>query len=275
MSRRREVEQHLLALGDIHSIMNSMKTLAYMETRKLTRFLEAAQEAVGQMQAVADDFLGHYPDLLSTAAPQVPQICVLFGSERGFCGDFNESLENALKEPGVGMVHRLVVMGRKLGSRLEQDPRLAAIIDGASVAEDVEEVLLQLIRTLTTLQTQNGPFPLIALYHTPDAQESLLKPLLPPFQQRLHAPRLLPYPPLLNLSPETFFSGLVEQYLFAALHEIAYVSLMAENQRRLRHLDGAVRHLDEQSAALARRSNSLRQEEIIEEIEVILLGSIN
>lgn len=67
----------------------------------------------------------------------------------------------------------------------------------------------------------------------------------------------------------------MEQYLFATLHEIAYVSLMAENQRRLRHLDGAVRHLDEQSAVLARRSNSLRQEEIIEEIEVILLGSVN
>ncbi|ACH83929.1 MULTISPECIES: F0F1 ATP synthase subunit gamma [Acidithiobacillus] len=103
----------------------------------------------------------------------------------------------------------------------------------------------------------------------------MLKPLLPPFQQRLHAPRPLPYPPLLNLSPEVFFPGLVEQYLFATLHEIAYVSLMAENQRRLRHLDGAVRHLDEQSAVLARRSNSLRQEEIIEEIEVILLGSVN
>ncbi len=275
MSRRREVEQHLLALGDIRSIMNSMKTLAYMETRKLTRFLEAQREVVGQMQAVADDFLGHYPDLLSTTVPQVPQICVLFGSERGFCGDLNESLGNVLREPRVGMIHRLVIVGRKLGSRLEQDPRLAAIIGGASVAEEVEEVLRQLIRTLTTLQTQNGPFPLIALYHTPDAQEPLIKPLLPPFQQRLHTPRPLPYPPLLNLPPKAFFAGLVEQYLFAVIHKIAYVSLMAENQRRVLHLDGAVRHLDEQSAALVRRSNALRQEEIIEEIEVILLGSVN
>ncbi|MCR2831172.1 F0F1 ATP synthase subunit gamma [Acidithiobacillus ferrooxidans] len=155
-------------------------------------------------------------------------------------------------------------LGRALSAIVEQEPYLFEV-----------HQQLQLIRTLTTLQTQNGPFPLIALYHTPDAQESLLKPLLPPFQQRLHAPRPLPYPPLLNLSPEAFFSGLVEQYLFATLHEIAYVSLMAENQRRLRHLDGAVRHLDEQSAVLARRGNSLRQEEIIEEIEVILLGSVN
>ena len=65
MSRRHEVEQHLLALGDISSIMNAMKTLAYMETRKLTRFLEAQREAVGQMQAVANDFLGHYPFMLA------------------------------------------------------------------------------------------------------------------------------------------------------------------------------------------------------------------
>lgn len=48
---------------------------------------------------------------------------------------------------------------------------------------------------------------------------------------------------------------------------------MAETQRRVAHLDNAVRHLDERLDALQRRSNQLRQEEIIEEIEVILLGA--
>jgi F-type H+-transporting ATPase subunit gamma len=66
---------------------------------------------------------------------------------------------------------------------------------------------------------------------------------------------------------------LSDHYLFAALNEILYSSLMAENQRRVRHLDGAVDHLDARSAELARQSNARRQEEIIEEIEVILLSA--
>jgi hypothetical protein len=44
---------------------------------------------------------------------------------------------------------------------------------------------------------------------------------------------------------------------------------MAENLRRVRHPEAAVRHLDDRSAALLRACNALRQEEIIEEIELI------
>ena len=54
-----------------------------------------------------------------------------------------------------------------------------------------------------------------------------------------------------------------------------YVSLMAENIQRVRHLESAVQHLDDKSANLLHQSNALRQEEIIEEIEVILLSEAN
>ena len=50
---------------------------------------------------------------------------------------------------------------------------------------------------------------------------------------------------------------------------------MQENRRRMTHLEGAVRHLGEESGDLAWQCNALRQEKIIEEIEVILLSSAN
>jgi F-type H+-transporting ATPase subunit gamma len=97
--------------------------------------------------------------------------------------------------------------------------------------------------------------------------------VLPPFEQyRDTAPRF-PHPPVLNLPPVAFLAGLIDHYLFATLHEIMYVSLMAENIRRVRHLEGVVQHLDDKSAKLLHKSNALRQEEIIEEIEVILLSA--
>jgi F-type H+-transporting ATPase subunit gamma len=67
-------------------------------------------------------------------------------------------------------------------------------------------------------------------------------------------------------------TGLAEQYLFAALHELLYSSLMAENQRRMQHIDSAVRRLERTSAELWQKRNILRQEEITEEIEVIMLS---
>jgi F-type H+-transporting ATPase subunit gamma len=52
-----------------------------------------------------------------------------------------------------------------------------------------------------------------------------------------------------------------------------YTSLMMENHQRVAHLEGAVKHLGGESAELASKCNGLRQEEIIEEIEVILLSA--
>jgi F-type H+-transporting ATPase subunit gamma len=77
---------------------------------------------------------------------------------------------------------------------------------------------------------------------------------------------------LLNLEPRRFFGSLGGHYLHAALHGIFYESLMAENRRRAQHMDAAVRRIDERSLPLVLERNSLRQEEITEEIEVIMLS---
>ena len=96
--------------------------------------------------------------------------------------------------------------------------------------------------------------------------------VLQPLQPAPHPKNYYVHAPLLYLPPHTLLAGLAEQYLFAALHELLYTSLMAENQRRMKHMDGAVRRLEQTSKELVRRRNLLRQEEITEEIEVIMLS---
>jgi F-type H+-transporting ATPase subunit gamma len=86
------------------------------------------------------------------------------------------------------------------------------------------------------------------------------------------APRFA-YPPRLNLEPEAFFAGLTEHYLIAKLPGLFYGSLMAENRRRLEHMDRALGRMQTRIDDLGRRRNALRQEEITEEIEVILLSA--
>jgi F-type H+-transporting ATPase subunit gamma len=80
------------------------------------------------------------------------------------------------------------------------------------------------------------------------------------------------YPPLLNLDPLALSADLLDHYLFAILHEVFYSSLMAENLSRFQHMDQAIQRLENDISALALRRNVLRQEEITEEIEVIMLS---
>ena len=63
---------------------------------------------------------------------------------------------------------------------------------------------------------------------------------------------------------------MLDQYLLAVLYGLLYESLAAENRQRLAHMEHALDRLDETVARLALKRNSLRQEKIVEEIEVIL-----
>jgi len=275
MTSRRQLDEQRHSLAEIRNIMNAMKNLAYMETRKLDRFLDAQYAVVDSIEAVAADFVTAFPDALP-AAQTGNRAYLLVGSERGFCGDFNEALLRHLeREQQEGLVTDapvLIVTGRKLHVLLADDPRVVAFSDGVSVVEEVAEVLTGVVDSLADLQARFGTLALYALHHDHNEQTVVSQQLLPPFQAQLHEPSRFAHPPDLNLAPADFLIELSHHYLFAALQRIFYASLMAENQRRVQHLEAAVQHLDDQSLDLRRRCNALRQEEIIEEIEVILLN---
>jgi F-type H+-transporting ATPase subunit gamma len=275
VTSRRQVEAHRRSLAEIRNIMNAMKNLAYMETRKLARCLAAQTAVVSSIEDVAADFVTANPQALPDGAA-VHRAYLLVGSERGFCGNFNEAL---LDRPELD--HRsavsaepplLIVTGRKLHALIDNDARAVALLDGANVVEEVAAVLTRLVEMLAQLQTRYGVLSLHALYHAGGRQDIVVQPILPPFERYRHQPERFTLPPLLNLEPADFLIELSDHYLFAVLHQIFYASLMAENERRVQHLDAAVDHLEQKSLDLQRRANALRQEEIIEEIEVILLS---
>jgi F-type H+-transporting ATPase subunit gamma len=231
---------------------------------------------VDSIETVAADFVSAYPAVIpETQGAQ--DVYLLIGSERGFCGDFNQMLLRHLEaiqqdRRGEGRPI-LVAVGGKLHALLVNDSRIAARLGGAGVAEEVEPVLTHIVDALATLQLQYGVVNLYALYHAVDEDSIVTRKLLPPFQNDQDRPPHFSLAPVLNLTPTDFLIELSDHYLYAAMHEIFYASLMTENYRRAQHLEGAVKHLDEESEGLRRQANARRQEEIIEEIEVILLSA--
>jgi F-type H+-transporting ATPase subunit gamma len=274
VTRRRTLEQHRHSLAEIRGIMNSMKTLAYLETRKLARFLDAQQAVVSTIDAAAADLLSFHPDILPEAQAATP-VFLLIGADRGFCGDFNRALLRRLestRQSGPQGDPAVIAIGRKLHALLDRDARVVARVDGAAVVEEITAVLNRLADEIISLQQQHAALEVFCIYHGSE-DDIVMQRLLPPFEGLAHKPQSFPHPPLLNLSPAALLVALTDQYLFAALHAMLYTSLMMENHHRVMHLEGAVKHLDDQSEDLARQSNTLRQEEIIEEIEVILLSA--
>lgn len=274
MSLRQDLDKRLQSLADINKILGSMRSLAYLEARKLARFLSSQLRVVEHIERAAADFLTAYPELRSSSEETVA-VLVVIGSERGFCGDFNELLVRFLEKrrhaPRTA-APRVITVGRKLTTAMEGDPRIEEGLEGPSVAEEIHGILLKLTSRVNQLGSEYGPIGLSVVFY--DSEQSVVREVsvLPPFvaEATIESPG---YPPRLNVPPPQFFADLVDQYLFAVLYRMFYTSLMAEQQFRIHHLEGAMKRLEEQSGELALRRNSLRQEEITEEIEVILLGT--
>ncbi len=274
MSKRRDLETRIRGLNDIKEIMSAMKNLSLMETHRLARFLDTQRRVVASVESAAADFLGFHTGLLPSDEEESREVYVLVGSERGFCGDFNESLLRVFEERGTGQPARAVVIGGKLASKLTGDPRVAASIDGASVVEEVDAVLANLVEGINRLNAprSGAGYSLLTVFHHDPDEDQVQISTLRPFKQLRAAGTAFTYAPLLNLEPRSFLTGLAEQYLLALLHELLYRSLMAENQRRMQHMESAVRLLERTAKELWQRRNTVRQEEITEEIEVIMLS---
>lgn len=274
MSKLSEMEHHQYQLADMRNIMNAMKNLAYMEHRKLSRLLLSQRQMLANFEKVAADFLSFHP-YPETIRESPKTIYLLMGSERGFCGSFNEKLLQALDEQppqDIEVTNSIIIVGQKLARHLEADPRVAAFVNGANFEEEIALILNTIVSAISLLQKQHGIISLVVLYHYDILDKIDRRALLPPFQDKIEAP-CFAYPPMLNMQAEEFFTDLSEQYLFAALHEIIYTSLMIENHWRVQHLEAAVNRLDSDTQTLRQKCRTLRQEEITEEIEVILLSA--
>jgi len=267
MSGRGEIEQRFQRLREISGIMTAMKSLSLVETRKLARFIGHQQRMLANIEAAAADFLHFFP--AEIAAKTEGTILLMVGSERGFCGNFDERILAALQElPPSEPAPRLLVVGRRLGAKLDAHPNVIASLDGPTVTEDVPAVLDRLMDAVYAARQRlaGEGVALSALAHDAEGEPRLkrLLPLSPPEPPRFG------HPPCLQLAPAQFFHQLMDHYLLAAMYGLLYGSLAAENRRRLEHMEHALHRLDETIARLAIRRNALRQEEIVEEIEVIL-----
>jgi len=270
MTRRHQLAARLAGFREVRAILSAMKNIALMELRALAGLLEHQRRAMATIERAAADFLCFY----SPPGEAVPaaSVCIVIGSERGFCGEFNEALE-AEAHAAQARGEQLVAIGARLIDRLEADGS-EGLLAGANVTEELPTVLQQVAAELERVQraSPTGPLHVKAVYQHPDGSGLVTKTIAPlPLPER--PPRPHRHPPQLTLAPHTFFADLLEQALLLSLQEAFSVSLIAENRRRLAHMEGALKRLDEITVRLARRLNASRQEEITQEIEVIMLSA--
>src|SRR5512133_2530598 len=111
--RLHEFARRIAALSDIEEIVTAMRSLAFVELRRLAETIAHQHETTAARERAIGELLAHYPQPLSAAGAGA-DVLLAIGSERGFCGDFNTTLAGMLPARRDGGANRLLVVGARL-----------------------------------------------------------------------------------------------------------------------------------------------------------------
>jgi F-type H+-transporting ATPase subunit gamma len=262
MSQRREIETRLDLYGDLTGILGAMRSFALAELRKIGKRETAQQQLVDHLTAALNDVAFALPP---SEKPDY-DIWLLFGSVRGFCGSFNEDVLRRWQEERVESAPAILI-GERLHDLLPEDG-MTLRLPGANGGLDAAATIDLILPAITELRKKRRGIPGLTACFRDDHSASFQR-LLPLAGEQTASSG---YPPYVFASAEETAAGIAEHYLFHQLLAILLRSIRVENHMRLMQMENALHHLEEGSGELIRQRNRLRQEEIVEEIELMTSG---
>lgn len=262
MSQRRDIEARLSLYEELSGILGAMRSFALAELRRIAHREMAQRQIVTTLASTLDE-LAYAQTTFDTPDHD---IWLIFGSVRGFCGSFNEDLVHFWRAQSEGQ-GALILVGERLHD-LDDLPSDTERLRGAQGGLDAAAIIDDILAAVQRLSPDQGrSFRLRACVHDEHGPYQQTLWPIPPSPRTISA-----YPPL-TLAPATeVASQIAEHYLFHRLLSLLLCSIRIENHMRLIQMETALRHLEDGRENLQRQRNRLRQEEIVEEIE-LMIGS--
>lgn len=258
MTQRREIEGALTLYEDLSGILGAMRSFALAELHRVMKREASQQQVITALTRTMQDAAVFLPPQASADH----DIWLLFGSVRGFCGSFNEDvlrswrMANTSKQPSI-------VVGERLFALLQDEVGVVPV-SGADSALDAATVIDRILFEFDKMQkiVGNPSGLVVCLRDEKGARVQRLLPL-PTIEFEINMP------PLVNAPAAEVATGVAEHYLFHSILSLQLLSIRVENHMRLMQMENALQHLERGGDDLKRQRNRLRQEEIVEEIELM------
>lgn len=275
---------------DLLSVVKTMKSLAAVNIR---HYEQAAESLIDYNRTVE---LGLHALMRSQEGRELAQNSVgtprwgaiVFGSDQGFCGQFNERIvtfaDEELRRRGLVLSRRnrppITPIGLRCAVLLEDAHYpLATLLETPSGLAAVTNLVQDLLVQISEWQTHSGINHLLVFHNRPIGgaiYESRWVQLLPLQGDWLHGLKQKPWPgksiPLYTLEWQKLFSTLIRQYMFVVLYRAATESLAAEETARLASMQNAEKNIDERIEDLTKRYHQQRGDAITAELMDIVAG---
>lgn len=287
MQTTEAIRKRLETTEDLRSIVRTMKALATVSIRQYEDAVASLAEYARGVNLGMQALLRLRPDALPeiSDSPAVRPGVIVFGSDQGLCGAFNEQIAaRCLEKPppgkGPGGGGPVLAVGTRVGARLEDAG--AALADALTLpasASMIAPLVGEILERIDAWRA-SGELDGVHLYFNRADPGAIFRPhdevLLPIPLSHLRALAVAPWRPrafpALAMDWETLFSAVVREHLFVSLHRALAESLASEHAARRAAMHAAERNIDDRLALLRGEFNLQRQSSITNELLDIVSG---
>jgi F-type H+-transporting ATPase subunit gamma len=208
---------------------------------------------------------------------------VIFGSDQGLCGNFNEQIASFAVDKMEEISHqkrRALAVGERVISRLEergQSIEVSFSFYGKHLG--ITEVMMDVLVKIEEWRLQGQIDQIVLFYNRPSLDMAFsphmayLFPLdigwLRSLEEKKWESRILP---TFFMDVDQLFSSLVRHYLFLSLYRAFIESLASENASRLQSMQRAEKNLEEHLGELNMQFYRQRQAAIMSELLDVVTG---
>lgn len=270
---------------DLYSVVRVMKALAAANIRQCDA---AVESLVDYSRAVEMGFQVLLRDRIpagdAAADPSGRWGLIVFGSDQGMCGSFNEQVVTHFLQwrgtmPRSGGEHRVLTVGGRVVGRLQDAGcDIRAKFRQPSTVSGITAAVQDLLLLIDRIRAREGIERFVLFHHRPNsaghAPQAL--PLLPVDPAWLVELAGRPWDsrslPIHTMDWQSLFAALVREHLFIVLYRAFAESMAVENANRLASMHAAEQNIQDHLATLGERYHRSRQQQITEELLDIVAG---
>ena len=271
---------------DLQSVVKIMKTISASNIREYEKAVESLNEYNKTIEMGLQIVMMNKPDefqLTKSEGPRKSLVAVVFGSDQGLCGSFNDQIANyvidKLKEI-ENETHSILAVGERVISRLEEaELPIDAHFSFFGTPQGITQVMLDVLVELEEWRINKGVDQIVLFYNksiSGAAFHPYMVSLFPLDMDWLRALAEKKWPcrtlPTFSMDADKLFSSLVRHYLFFSLYRAFVESLASENASRLASMQVAGKNIEEHLNELSAQFHRRRQAAITSELLDVVTG---
>ncbi len=289
MQNLESINRQIAVTADLRDIMKTMRALSAASIHQYEKAVESLRDYHRTVEMGLHVVLRDAPlpaGWSQRRVPAAPAGAILFGSDHGLCGRFNDDLLShflkmlKMTDQAEQKSWRLLTVGARIQAGLDErgiGSDGCMLVPGtiAGITPRVEQILLH----IDQWQREDGIERVFLLHNRPAAKNTYrqattrLLPIdfdeLKRARERVWPPRSLP---MFTMDRERLLSALLRQYFFVSIYRSCAESLVSEHTARLVAMQGAVRNTETHLQELQSEYQRLRQASITEELLDIVSG---